>query len=295
MEKINVFITGVTGFIGKNILEQLGDVYTFLAPTHEQLDLEDEQAVYNFLSQHPVDVVLHAANRGGNRNDQNVTQVTLKNLKIFFNIVRAKPFFKRMIVLGSGAEYDKRRSLVHVAEAEFNKVVPADEYGFYKYVCARYAEQVDYITHVRLFGVFGKYEDYTVRFISNIICMALFGLPITIKQNVCFDYLYINDLVHIIHQLIQQKPTETFINVGSGTPMETRAIAELVTRHFSPPPAVVVEQPGLNREYTCDTTRLKTLFPNFSFTPLETAISELITYYRQQLPTLCKEQFLHVI
>src|SRR3989344_2249920 len=203
---IKIFLTGGNGFIGRNIKEQLGSKYEIVAPTHAELDLTDSDAVYNFLEKNPVDIVIHAANIGGTRKQQHVFGITHVNLKMFFNLVRAKPFFTRMITLGSGAEYDKQYPLVKVPENDFDKHVPNDEYGLYKYVCASYAAKVDYITHLRLFAVFGKYEDYEIRFISNAICRALLRAPVTIRQNVMFDYLFIEDFVRILERCIVEKP-----------------------------------------------------------------------------------------
>ncbi len=55
---------------------------------------------------------------------------------------------------------------------------------------------------LRLFGVFGPHEDYAIRFISNAICKALFGLPITLRQNRTFSYLFIDDLGPIVERFL---------------------------------------------------------------------------------------------
>ena len=53
---------------------------------------------------------------------------------------------------------------------------------------------------LRLFGVFGRHEDYAIRFISNAICKTLFDLPITLRQNRTFSYLYVDDLGPIVER-----------------------------------------------------------------------------------------------
>ena len=283
---IKIFLTGGNGFIGRNIKEQLGSKYEIVAPTHAELDLTDSDAVYNFLEKNPVDIVIHAANIGGTRKQQHVFGITHVNLKMFFNLVRAKPFFTRMITLGSGAEYDKQYSLVKVSENDFDKHVPNDEYGLYKYVCAKYAEQVDYITHLRLFAVFGKYEDYEIRFISNAICRALLKAPITMRQNVMFDYLFVDDFIRILERCIEQQPKETFINVGRGEAIDLNTIAEKVLRAIGYEVPVLISSKGYGKEYSCDTSRLNQVIPNISYTPIDSAIAQLVTYYQEALPRL---------
>ena len=48
---------------------------------------------------------------------------------MFHNLCAAKEYFNRMIVLGSGAEYDKRRGISLIKESQFGEITPADEYG----------------------------------------------------------------------------------------------------------------------------------------------------------------------
>ncbi|HSR89233.1 MAG TPA: NAD(P)-dependent oxidoreductase [Candidatus Udaeobacter sp.] len=283
---LKIFLTGGNGFIGRNIKEQLGDKFEIIAPTHSELDLTDSEAVYNFLQKNPVDVVVHAANIGGTRKQQHVFGITHINLKMFFNLVRAKPFFKRMITLGSGAEYDKQESLVNVKETDFDKHVPKDEYGLYKYVCAQYAAKVDYITHLRLFAVFGKYEDYEIRFISNAICRALLHKPITMRQNVNFDYLFIDDFVQILEKIILQQPKEIFINIGRGEAIDLQTIADKVLEKIGYKVPVLIANSGLAKEYSCDISRLQNIIPGFAYTSIDIAIDKLVTYYKQVLPSL---------
>ncbi len=283
---MKIFLTGGNGFIGRNIKEKLGDKYEILAPTHAELDLTNSEAVYNFLEKNPVDIVVHAANIGGTSKQHHVFGIAHINLKMFFNLVRAKPFFTRLITLGSGAEYDKGQSLVKVKETDFDKHVPGDEYGLYKYVCAQYAAKVDYITHLRLFAVFGKYEDYEIRFISNAICRALLKSPITMRQNVMFDYLYVDDFIRVLERCIAEKPKETFINIGRGEAIDLNTIAEKVLRAIGYEVPILISSKGYGKEYSCDVTRLQEIFPDIAYTPIDSAIAQLVDYYKTVLPNL---------
>ena len=56
--------------------------------------------------------------------------------------------------------------------------------------------------NLRLFGVYGEFEDYSRRFISNNICRVLSGLPISMNRDMKFDYIYMNDLCFIIEKVI---------------------------------------------------------------------------------------------
>lgn len=289
---LKIFLTGGNGFIGRNIKEQLGDKFEIIAPTHVELDLTDSEAVYNFLQKNPVDIVIHAANIGGTRKQRHVFGIAHINLKMFFNLVRAKPFFKRMITLGSGAEYDKQQSLIKVKESDFDKYVPSDEYGLYKYVCAQYAAKVGWITHLRLFAVFGKYEDYEIRFISNAICRALLNKPVTMRQNVNFDYLFIDDLIRILEKIILDQPKEIFINVGRGEVVDLKTLADKILTTIGCEVLVLIASEGLAKEYSCDISILQKIVPNFEYTSIDSAIEQLVDYYKKVLPNLNQKSLL---
>lgn len=287
-----IFLTGGDGFIGKNILECLGSKYNFVSPSIKELDLTDTAAVYNFLEKEKVDVVIHTANIGGLRGKPESTEATYANFKMFFNILRAKPFYKRMIMFGSGAEYDKTRPIVKVKEDDFDKFMPQDQYGFFKYACSKYAENVDFITHIRLFGVYGKYEQYETRFISNAICKTLFNLPITINQNVFFDYIYIKDLVRAIDYLIEKNLKHKFYNIGSGKRIDLLEIAKKVVEISGKDLPISIKNDGLNNEYTCDTSRFSSEFPDFEYTNFEESLKELLDYYKSSASTINKDSLL---
>ena len=82
----------------------------------------------------------------------------------------------------------------------------------------------------RLFAVFGQYEDYTVRFISNACCRAVKGLPIVLRQDIVFDYLYIKDLVKLTMWFIENDARQKAYNVCSGRPVAITELARMVAQ-----------------------------------------------------------------
>lgn len=180
--KKTIFITGANGFIGKNLSEQFNNKYNLLTPNHAKLNLLDEKSVDNFFKINKVDVVINCAVVGGSRKEEHVSSALSDNLSIFFNLLKNKNKYKKMIYLGSGAEYDKNKPIVKIKETDFGRTIPQDEYGFFKYICSKYIEKEENIVCLRIFGLFGKYEDYRLRFISNAIVNNLKGLPMTMNQ-----------------------------------------------------------------------------------------------------------------
>ncbi|OGK24238.1 hypothetical protein A3A46_01625 [Candidatus Roizmanbacteria bacterium RIFCSPLOWO2_01_FULL_37_13] len=282
MMKKRLFITGAHGFIGKNLVEQLQDKYKIFAPTHLQLELLNEIDVHNYIKKNRIDVIIHCANVGGARDTLNVRNPLFINLKIFFNILRNAQLVEKIINFGSGAEYGKTRDLVNVKENELDKVVPKDDYGFYKYVCSKFIEKTENILSLRLFGVYGRYENYKIRLISNSILKNLYEIPITIKQNVFFSYLYIDDLVKIVDFFIQHKTRYKIYNVTPNQKIDLITIAKIINKLNLKKSTIAIENEGLNFEYSGSNKRLKKEL-KINFTSYDKGIGKLIEYYRRNL------------
>lgn len=282
MHKKTIFITGAGGFIGRNLMEQFNEKYTLLTPNHKELDLLDEKAVDNFFNKNKIDVVINCAVIGGSRKEEHVDSALSGNLRIFFNLLRNKEKYKKMIHLGSGAEYDKTKPIVKVKETDLGKTIPKDEYGFFKYICSKYIEKEKNIVCLRIFGLFGKFEDYRYRFISNAIVNNIKGLPITINQNVFFDYTYINDFVKVVDYFINHKVKHKFYNIGTGKKIDLLTIANKINKIADKKSNIIIKNKGLNNEYTCDNTRLKNELKKFEFADFDKSLKELYDWYKNK-------------
>jgi len=290
--KIKILLTGSGGFIGKNILDQLGDKYDFITPRSTELNLCNSEEVQDYIKKCLPDIVIHCANLGGTRRKNDSDDILEMNLKMFFNIARCNKYFGRMIMLGSGAEYGKQDDISQVQETDFDKKVPTDHYGLYKYICAQYVQQVNFITHLRIFGIFGRYEDYAIRFISNNICRTLLNLPISINQDVYFDYIFIDDFVKIVDYFIAHQGKETVYNVGSGQRILLSDIAKKIKQESGKKIEIKIKKDGLNNEYSCDIARLRKEIPNLKFTSMDEAISELFSFYSKKINIIQKDDVL---
>jgi UDP-glucose 4-epimerase len=285
---MRLLITGGSGFIGRNLAEQLASTYEVLAPSSAELDLLNEQAVRDYLDAHKFDVIVHAATTRSNRRLAAPPDMLDRNCRMFFNLVRNlvpnQERFGKMIHFGSGAEYDRIQVPGRVREDYFDTRVPRDAYGFSKYICAKYIERSDRIVNLRLFGVFGAYEDYTVRFISNACCRALKELPIVLRQDVVFDYLYVKDLVKITNWFIENDVRDKAYNVCSGRSVALTELARLISQvsGSKSSPNVSVLNEGMAPEYSADNSRMVAEMGGYQFWDLQDSISDLYAWYQQQ-------------
>ena len=247
---MKVLLTGGSGFIGRHLLEALRTQHEVFAPTHSQLDITDSAEVDRVLRQHKYDAALHAAIQGG-------PAVLDSTLRGFWNLARNAEQLDRVIYFGSGAEYGKHRDLIKVSEREIGKEVPRDPYGFAKLVCNSMCRRSSNVLNLRLFGVYGPYEGYTTKFISNAVAKTLLGIPVVIRQNVVFDYLWIDDLVRIVSHFLTGERTAGDLNTTPTDSASLTAIAALVLREAGRNAGnFKTELPGLNFQYTGDNAEL---------------------------------------
>jgi UDP-glucose 4-epimerase len=278
---LRVFLSGGSGFIGRNLQELLGSKLEIRAPSRSELDLTDSDAVQRYFENEAFDAVIHSAVRPGHRAAMDRTGQLYANTRMFFNLVRVAPRWKKMVVLSSGLIYDERHYLPKMREEYFGVHVPADEAGFSKYIVGTYIEQARAITELRPFSVYGKYENYSIRFISNAICKALFRLPITIKQNRRYDFIAVEDVVKGIDHFLR--------NDGS---VELLEVAEMVRDISGNDVPILVKQPGLGVEYSGNNERLKSDRPTFQPTSLKAGVTRLIRWYESRMDSIDRNELL---
>ena len=287
-----ILITGAGGFVGRNLTEHLTGKYQVYPLRHHELDLLDAAVVADFFAHNRIDVVVHCAAVGGSRltrYDANNSDVVEKNLRMFINLQHSLPAQAHMIHFGSGAEYSKPHYRSKMPETYLGAHVPNDAYGFSKYVISRLIESQERVTCLRIFGLYGKYEDYRYKFISNAIVKNLLGLPIIINQNVVFDYLFVDDFVQIVEQFAEKRATHRFYNITPSESIDLLTISQLINQISAIQSKTIVLNEGLNSEYSGDNTRMLAELGGFSFTPYAEGIAKLHRYYRSALDTLDTE------
>ena len=282
--KKTIMILGSNGFVGRNLKEWFSNDcrYQLLCPSHAELDLLNEASVKAFLQQYRPDVVINAAvcrNPLFFKTESPGSELE-QDLRMFYILEKHHALYGKMLYFGSGAEFDKRFSIASVAEDAFTNEVPTTEYGLAKYVIGKSIEASTNIYNLRIFGLFGKYENWKTTFISGACCKALKDIPISIRQNVIFDYLFIDDFCRIVHWFVDNKPKYHTYHVASGRKIDLLTLANAVKTISGHDVPIIVCHPGMGNEYTADVKRLAAENMNFHITPLEESSQSLLAYYK---------------
>jgi len=280
-----ILLIGASGYIGRNIYEYLinsPEKYKVTAPSSKELNSTDEIEVHKFLVKEYYDVVINSAvHNSSTKKYKDNSKVLEYSLKMFFSFEKNSNLFGKMLYFGSGAEFNKVKDISFVSEDDFGKSIPTDDYGFSKYIIAKQIENSSNIYNLRLFGVYGKYEHWKSKFISNACCKAIKNIPISIRQNVYFDYLWIEDLCGIVEWFINNKPKFNTYNITSGKKTDLLTLANKVIQVSGKDLAIYICKEGFLKEYTSNNERLVKEIKNFEFTNIDKGIDKLYTWYTE--------------
>lgn len=272
-----VLITGGTGFIGRNLVEGLSERYRVFAPGHKELELLDYDSVSAFVAKNNIDIIIHAAIHVPLFNG--AEREFFNDMQMFLNLEKLGSLVEKILFFGSGAEFDKRYDIQDVTEEEFGKTIPVTEYGLGKYTMTKLARSSRNIYNLRLFGVFGKYELWRIKFLSNLCCKAAFDLPLTVRKDCRFNFLYVEDLSEIVTWFIENTPLYHDYNVCHDQSYLLSELAEMVRKVSGKGLEINMLSDERNLDYTASNARLRAEIPVLRITPIETALRELYWYY----------------
>ena len=279
MKRILLTGAGPHGFIGRNLAPKLREKYELFTPSSRELNLVDYDSVGRYLEAHRIDTVIHGAAQSLIHTGPE--DVMLHDLQMYFNLDKLSGQLDRMLFFGSGAVFDKRIPVDRVTEADVGRSIPADYYGLNKYIMTLHARHSRNIYNLRLFGIFGRYEHWQSKFISNLCCKAMYGLPLTIRQNAIYDFLYIDDLAPIVEWFLENEPKYHDYNICTGQGTELATIAETVRRVSGKDLPIVTAAEGWGKPYTADNTRLLAETGPLRLHTLDAAVAELYEYYQE--------------
>lgn len=280
---MKILLTGSGGFIGKNLKNYLQDKYDLLTPRSYELNLIEENAVKEYFKSNEIDFIIHCGSTGGARGVNDKDSTIEDNLGMVDNILKYKKPDARVILFGSGAMYDKSRSLRKVKEEEIGKVIPKDLYGKSKMLIAKKIRNRDDIVCLNIFACYG-YGEKENRFPSYAINQVLKREDIIINQNVVFDYLFVEDMVKIVEHYITYKPIHNIINITPTKSVSLKEIAQIVNKFEKGSVKIKVANPIMNNEYTGDNSLLLSDIPNFNFTKIDEGLEKLYNYIKAKKP-----------
>lgn len=235
----SIAVTGATSFIGNHLIHQLLPHYNVkaivrpdspkinLLPHHPglsvfEIDMDEYDRIPEYLgSQNPIDAFIHLAwngTRGALRNDKKLQEHNLAcSVKILESGVKLG--VTTFISAGSQAEYGpwmKSEKLVETV-----KPCPNTEYGkakldFYKAALQECRKKEIRFIEPRFFSLYGP-GDFEGTMVISMLRNMLQNKECNLTESVqTWDFLYIDDAVKGLLNLIQDPSASGIYNFGSG-------------------------------------------------------------------------------
>lgn len=246
-----IFVAGHRGLVGSAIYNELrkGGFTNILTRTRGELDLLHQEAVEHFFDkERPELVFLSAARVGGIKANNSLPATFLyENLQIQTNVVSAaaKSGVRKLLFLGSSCIYP--RLAPQPLKEEYLLTGPLEAtnewYAVAKIagikLCQAYRRQLgrDFISAMPT-NMYGPNDNFDLES-SHVIpaLMRKFHEAKTCQENavVCWgtgspkrEFLYSEDLARACVFLMENYSDEQFINVGFGTDLTIKELAELI-------------------------------------------------------------------
>lgn len=310
MNKPKVLLTGAGGFIGSNILNDLGNEFDFTI-----VDDFDKKEKFNFINNakysgiynikdidqfllNEYDIVIHMG-AISNTMEQNQKKLDYHNLNYSKKIWNYSTLNKvTLIYASSAATYGNGSKGFKDSHKIVNKLEPLNKYGkskndFDKWVLSQ-ERQPDNWFGLKFFNVYGINEDNK----ENMASVIHWGIPFIKKYKFINlfksnsidyldgeqkrDFLFSGDIIRLAKFLIQNKPSNGIYNVGTGKARSFNDLAKIIFKNLNLKEDIrYIDMPKkLSEKYQnfteADIKKIKNIgFKNF--TSLEDGIKKIIS------------------
>jgi GDP-L-fucose synthase len=259
-----IYVAGHTGLVGSAVLRRLEreGFGTLLTATRDQLDLRDQAAVnYWFKANRPEFVFLVAGTVGGIlANSTRPAEFIYDNLMIHATVVHAAHLFevKRLLYLGSSCIYPREcRQPMTEDELLSGPLEPTNEaYAVAKIagikLCQAYRRQYgcDFISAMptNLYGPNDNF-DLTSSHVLPALIRRFHDAKVEGRDEVELwgtgsprrEFMHVDDLADACLFLMRHYDDESHINVGTGSDLTIRELAELVASAVHPEARLVFD------------------------------------------------------
>ena len=269
---MKILITGGSGYVARNLTRLFQSTnHTVTSPSKSELNLLECDDIKYFINETSPDVVIHTAIRGGERINKDGYDIAWENIYMYDNLMSYVSDTTKVIVFGSGAEFDRRSDIDCEKEEHVTLRNPIDLYGKSKNTISRKILNSNRdIYLLRLFAGF-NYDEEPYRFVKQCITNIKTDNPIEIHQNRLMDFFYMDDIFKVINHILCHDSCK-HMNLVYQKKHSLSDIVNMILRITNQPnyPTVINGENGLS--YTGDGSKLADL--KLQFTGLYNGLAE---------------------
>ena len=266
-KNIKIYIAGHRGMVGSALIRALQKrgYSNLLTRTRKELDLLNQNAVFNFLQTEKPDYIFIAAAKVGGIHANNTFrgQFLYENLAIETNLIHGAYLagIERLCFLGSSCIYPRdcpqpmqEKHLLTGSLEPTNEPYAISKIAGIK-MCENYNRQysTQYICAMpaNLYGPNDNYDLNTCHVLPALICKAHDAklrdekkLSVWGSGKPIREFLYVDDAADALIFLMENKLSEELFNIGTGEEVTIRKLAEIVMNEI-----------GFNGEIVFDPTK----------------------------------------
>jgi len=248
-----ILITGVTGFIGSNLLRNLlnsknNEIFILLRNNSNTWRINDiisktnkiiinlnDQKLKEEINKIKPDIIYHCATYGALPQEKDFNQTIDTNILGSINLLNSclENDFSLFVNISSSSEYGPKKNPM----SETDTLNPITNYGLSKVIFTNYASNIGKIhkkniVTIRLFSPFGYYESKGRLFPSLLLDIINNQNPKLGNPKSSRDFIFIEDVIEFLNMISNiniQFDGEVF-NLGTGKQHSVQEIAEIAIK-----------------------------------------------------------------
>jgi UDP-glucose 4-epimerase len=297
-----VLITGITGFLGSHIAENLlkhnftiiglkrKDSNTWRCDSFKSeiiwVDIDGEKNYKNEILKYTIDTIIHGAWIGVDEIERNNWNLQSKNINFLIEllIIAKELSLKKFIFLGSQAEYGNIDGII----TEEHNCEALSAYGSVKLACLELFQTFSKNNNIiwiwlRLFSLFGEKENDTWLIPSLINKIKNENQMDFTQGEQKYAYLYVKDFASIIEKISVLPINSGIYNISSDNVSSIRTIVEQIRNKINPDFqlnfGVLKYRENQSMHIQGSISKLIDQIGDIEFTDFSVAIENTIRYY----------------
>lgn len=297
----NILLTGATGFLGKNLQEELQKKYE-VAGVGSEWDLRDQERCRALLGFYKPDIVIHAAGTVGGigANKENPGKFMYENLIMGTNMIHEsmKRSVSKFVLLGTVCSYPKHTEVPFKEEDIWNGYPEETNapYGIAKKTLMQmlisYKEQYDF-NGVNLIPVnmYGPHDHFNLTSshvipalilkVHNAVINKQDEIVIWGTGNASREFLFAEDCAEAIFLALEKDISPSPINIGTGSEIKIIDLVKIIAdiMNFQGIIRCDESKPDGQPRRCLDTSKAKKLLGFEAKTDLSTGLQKTIDWF----------------